>query len=57
MCRKVYKKRSATIEPILGQIKHNRQIRILSGRGMPAADGEWKLICTTHNLLKLWRLA
>jgi transposase len=55
--RKIYKKRAATIEPIFGQIKHNRQIRNLSRRGLPAADSEWKLICTTHNLLKLWRLA
>jgi hypothetical protein len=26
-------------------------------RGLTAADSEWKLICTTHNLLKLYRLA
>jgi predicted XRE-type DNA-binding protein len=55
--RRTYKKRAATIEPIFGQIKHNRQIRSLSRRGLSAADSEWKLICTTHNLLKLWRLA
>lgn len=24
-------------------------------RGKQAADGEWSLLCTTHNLLKLWR--
>jgi hypothetical protein len=56
--RKIYKKRAATIEPIFGQIKHNRQVRNLSRRGCrpPTASG-WKLICTTHNLLKLWRLA
>jgi len=54
--QKTYKKRAATIEPIFGQIKHNRQTRSLSRRGLPAAGSEWKLICTTHNLLKLWRL-
>jgi len=55
--RRTYKKRAATIEPIFGQIKHNRQIRSLSRRGLAAVASEWKLICTTHNLLKLSRLA
>ena len=55
--RRTYKKRAATIEPIFGQIKHNRRIRSLSRRGLAAAASEWKLICTTYSLLKLWRLA
>ena len=55
--KKIYKKRAATIEPVFAQIKHNRRIRALSRRGLVAADSEWKLICATHNLLKLWRLA
>jgi hypothetical protein len=24
-------------------------------RGMGACQAEWKLLCGTHNLLKLWR--
>jgi transposase len=55
--RRTYKKRAATIEPVFAQIKHNRKIRSISRRGLAAADSEWKLICATHNLLKLWRLA
>ena len=55
--KQLYKKRAATIEPVFAQIKHNRGIRTLSRRGLAAADSEWKLICATHNLLKLWRLA
>lgn len=55
--KRLYKKRAATIEPVFAQIKHNRGIRTLSRRGLAAADSEWKLICATHNLLKLWRLA
>jgi transposase len=54
--KNTYKKRSAIIEPVFAQIKHNRGIRSLSRRGLPAADSEWKLIAATHNLLKLWRL-
>lgn len=55
--RDLYKKRAATIEPVFAQIKHNRKIRSLARRGLAAVDSEWKLICATHNLLKLWRLA
>jgi transposase len=54
---RLYRRRAATIEPVFAQIKHNRRIRTLSRRGLAAADSEWKLICATHNLLKLWRLA
>jgi transposase len=55
--RRLYKKRSATIEPVFAQIKHNRGIRTFMRRGLTAVDSEWKLIAATHNLLKLWRLA
>ena len=55
--RETYKKRAASIEPVFAQIKHNRGIRRLCRRGKNAADSEWKLICATHNLLKLYRLA
>ena len=24
-------------------------------RGLSACEAEWKLLCGTHNLLKLWR--
>ena len=55
--RKIYKKRAASIEPVFAQIKHNRRIRAISRRGLAAADSEWKLICATHNLLKVYRMA
>jgi transposase len=54
--RRLYKKRSATIEPVFAQIKHNRGMRTFTRRGLAAANSEWKLIAATHNLLKLWRL-
>lgn len=55
--RKTYQKRAAAIEPVFAQIKHNRGIRTISRRGLTTADSEWKLICATHNLLKVYRLA
>ena len=51
--RATYKKRCQTIEPVFGQIKSraNRFMR----RGLEACRSEWRLLCATHNLLKLWR--
>jgi len=37
--------------------KDARGIRSFMRRGKPAPDSEWKLICGTHNLLKLYRRA
>jgi transposase len=48
-----YAKRKITVEPVFGQIKHNRGYRRFTRRGMAAVDSEWKLICATANLLKL----
>jgi transposase len=53
--RALYRKRSPTIEPIFGQIKHARAITRFQRRGLAACDAEWKLIAATHNLLKLRR--
>jgi transposase len=53
--RELYKKRGQTVEAVFGQIKDNRGIRNYMRRGLEACSQEWKLICTTHNLLKLWR--
>lgn len=50
-----YAKRKITVEPVFGQIKHNRGYRRFSRRGLSAVDSEWKLICATANLLKIHR--
>jgi Transposase DDE domain len=41
------------IEPVFGQIKHNRKANRFQRRGRAAARAEWRLIAATHNLLKL----
>lgn len=53
--RALYKKRSQTVEPVFGQIKGARGAGRFLLRGHEGASGEWKLLCGTHNLLKLWR--
>jgi transposase len=50
-----YAKRKETIEPVFGQIKEQQGARRFLRRGFAACDAEWKLLCGTHNLLKLWR--
>jgi hypothetical protein len=51
----LYALRRQTIEPVFGQIKDIRGARRFMRRGLAACEAEWKLLCGTHNLLKLWR--
>ena len=46
----IYKKRQATVEPVFGQIKHNRGIDRFQRRGRSAVRSEWRLAAATHNL-------
>ncbi len=55
--RKVYARRKAIVEPVFGQIKQARGMRRFLLRGLEKAKGEWALICLTHNVLKMHRLA
>lgn len=50
-----YAKRKGIIEPIFGQLKQVLGFRQFSLRGLTSMRGEWRLMCTVHNLLKLWR--
>jgi len=53
--RAVYKMRKAVVEAVFGQIKEERGFRRFLLRGLAPAQAEWKIICATHNLLKLFR--
>lgn len=55
--REVYATRGQTIEPVFGQIKDGRGCDRFVRKGVEPCDSEWKLLCLTHNLLKLWRRA
>jgi hypothetical protein len=50
-----YVQRSRTIEPVFGQVKTVQGGGRFMRRGQLACAAEWKLLCGTHNLLKLWR--
>jgi hypothetical protein len=51
--RELYIKRRRSIEPVFGQIKHNRGIGRFRRRGMAAVRSEWRPIAATNNLMKL----
>ena len=51
--RSRYRLRKQTVEPVFGLIKHARGFRQLLLRGLTNVQGEWALLCTAHNLLKL----
>jgi len=53
--REMYAKRKGMIEPIFGQLKQVLGFRQFSLRGLASMRGEWRLMATVHNLLKLWR--
>jgi transposase len=53
--RACYAKRKQIVEPVFGQIKHARGFRQFLLRGLKNVGAEWKLLCVTHNLLKIWR--
>ena len=51
--RSRYRLRKQIVEPVFGQIKQARGFRQCLLRGLDKAAGEWSLLCTAHNLLKL----
>jgi transposase len=51
----LYAKRKVIVEPVFGQIKEARGFRRFLLRGLQNIRGEWRLVCLTHNLLKVWR--
>jgi len=55
--RSRYRLRKQVIEPVFGQIKHARGFRQFLLRGAKKVSGEWSLLCTVHNMLKLAAVA
>ena len=53
--RQRYALRMETVEPVFGQIKQGRGFRQFLLRSLEKVNREWQLICTGHNLLKLFR--
>ena len=52
----IYRLRKCTVEPVIGIIKEVLGFRQFSLRGLPAASGEWTLVCLAFNLKRLHTL-
>src|ERR1035437_9048314 len=52
----IYARRKAIVEPVFGQIKQARGFRRFLLRGLIKVQGEWALVCLTHNILKMYRM-
>ena len=52
-----YRLRKQVVEPVFGQIKQARGFRQFLLRGVEKVRAEWAMICTAHNLVKLFTLA
>ena len=53
----LYARRKVIVEPVFGQIKEARGFRRFLLRGLANIRGEWRLVCLTHNLLKIGAMA
>lgn len=51
--RRLYGRRFATVEPVFGNIRHNKRLNRFTLRGQKKVDGQWKLYCLVHNIEKL----
>jgi len=47
--------RIAIVVPVFGQIKEQHGFRRFSLRGLDKVRAEWKLVCATSNMLRLFR--
>jgi hypothetical protein len=48
-----YGRRFATVEPVFGNLRHNKRLDRFTLRGQKKVDTQWKLYCLVHNIEKL----
>jgi len=51
--RRLYGQRFATVEPVFGNLRHNKRLNRFTLRGQKKVDTQWKLYCLVHNIEKL----
>jgi hypothetical protein len=47
--REVIARRFATVEPVFGNLRHNKGLDCFTLRGREKVDGQWKLYCLMHH--------
>lgn len=50
--KELYGRRFATVEPVFGNLRHNKQLNRFTLRGQAKVDGQWKLFALVHNIEK-----
>ncbi len=57
--RQLYSQRIGTVEPVFGNLRHNKRLTRLNLRGRAKVNTQWHLYCMVHNIEKLansgWR--
>ena len=51
--RRLYGRRVGIVEPVFGNLRHNKGLDRFTLRGRTKVDGQWKLFCLVHNIEKL----
>ena len=51
--RALYGGRFATVEPVFGNLRHNKRLSRFTLRGRTKVNAQWKLYCLVHNIEKL----
>ena len=51
--KRLYGQRFATVEPVFGNIRHNKRLDRFTLRGQKKVDAQWKLYAMVHNIEKL----
>ena len=51
--RALYGRRFAVVEPVFGNLRHNKGLRRFTLRGKEKVNAQWKLFCLVHNIEKL----
>ena len=45
--------RFATVEPVFGNLRHDKRVTRFTLRGRAKVEGQWKLYCMVNNIEKL----
>ncbi len=48
-----YSQRIGTVEPVFGNLRHNKRLHRFTLRGLAKVNAQWHLYCMVHNIEKL----
>ncbi len=55
LAKQMMHRRSAVVEPVFASLRERIGLQRFLLRGLVNVTAEWRLACTAHNLLKLWK--